>query len=76
MPMPPNLVDSLRGWPIERQESPENERRKSSRKLTLIGGTIIYGQERRSMYAVVLDISVNGAKLAPANVDGCPTDSC
>ena len=55
------------------KKSSIKEGRKSPRKETVIGGTIVYGRHRRSMYCVLLDISDDGAKLVPANILTCPT---
>ena len=52
--------------------SPAREQRKSRRKETVRGGTIVYGRHRRSMSCVILDISDDGAKLVPANIFNCP----
>ncbi len=54
------------------KSSSVKERRKSLRRETIRGGTIMYGRDRRSMYCVLLDISDDGAKLVPAKISDCP----
>ncbi len=57
---------------VETARESARERRKSPRKATIRGGTIVYGTDRRTMYCVLLDVSDGGAKLVAADVFTCP----
>lgn len=72
MPMRPDLVEGVSTSIREQRKSPKKNRRKSSRKLTVMGGTIVYGKHRRKMKCVVLNISDGGARLLPADLHKCP----
>ena len=72
MPSRPDLVESLSIAIKGRRKLRRMERRKSHRKGTLRRGTIVYGNDRRTMNCVVLNTSDGGAWLVPADLRNCP----